>query len=180
MKTLADLKRDAASGRLSLELHFRYGKTGDGIPENMRGVRKVWGVNTVALILRNADGTESELHFDRAKLIAYDGKTLTVFAPGHRDPTEEERAVQNGARRIMEENPEASYWKLKQYYLNSACPWMRPYGDTIRGKQYLAGEDKVLDKSVRGDPILQYVVHIAVEAENDEMGDCKEGVEDAA
>lgn len=41
MKTLADLKRDAASGKLSLELIERFGQSGDDIKSTMRGIRKV-------------------------------------------------------------------------------------------------------------------------------------------
>lgn len=33
MKTLADFKRDAASGKIKLEMVERYGKTGEEIPE---------------------------------------------------------------------------------------------------------------------------------------------------
>ena len=41
MKTLADFKRDAASGKIKLELVKRYGKTGEEIPERIRGIRIV-------------------------------------------------------------------------------------------------------------------------------------------
>lgn len=41
MKTLADLKRDATSGKIKFELIERYGKMGDEIPERCRGVRTV-------------------------------------------------------------------------------------------------------------------------------------------
>ena len=43
MKTLADLKRDAGSGKLSLELIERFGKTGNEIKSTMIGIRKVVG-----------------------------------------------------------------------------------------------------------------------------------------
>ena len=164
MKTLTDLKRDAGSGRLSLELYAWHGKTGDGIPERIRGIRKVSSVNTVCLKLLSADGTESELRFVRAKLLDYDDKSLIIFAPAHREPTEEERAVQAGAEKIMEESPHDWFWKVKDYYRKSPCPWMAPYGEKmIKGKRYLAHEDKVLDYAVRGDAILRYIVHMKLE-----------------
>ena len=75
---LADLKRDAASGKIKLELVERYGKTGEEIPERIRGIRTVSKINTVAIFLANADGVESELRFDSAKLVEYDGKSLTI------------------------------------------------------------------------------------------------------
>lgn len=41
MKTLADFKRDAASGKIKLEMVERYGKTGEEIPERYRGIRTI-------------------------------------------------------------------------------------------------------------------------------------------
>ena len=92
MKTLADLKRDAASGRMCLEFIERYGLTGDQIKSTMRGVRKVLGCNSVAISLLNNDGNISELRFGSAKLIEYDDETLTFYAAAHRELTEEEQA----------------------------------------------------------------------------------------
>lgn len=166
MKTLADLKRDAKSGKIRLELIERFGKTGDEIPERLRGIREVAGVNTVAINLRNGRGEESELRFGRASLIAYDGETLTVYNPGFRDVTDEERAVLTGAEKFKSdyerEHPQQdSYWKVRGYYADSPCPWMRPYGDEKQGKKYDARQDKVFDRSVRGDAILRYRVHAA-------------------
>ncbi len=48
--TLADLKRDAKSGRLRLEFVERYGKE---IPEHLQGIREVIGANSVCIKLRN-------------------------------------------------------------------------------------------------------------------------------
>lgn len=59
--TLAELKRNANSGKMKLELIERYGETGDDIIERLRGIRKVLRANTVGLILENLDGAESEL-----------------------------------------------------------------------------------------------------------------------
>ena len=39
--SLSSLKRDAASGKISLELVVRFGKTDEEIPEKMRGIRKI-------------------------------------------------------------------------------------------------------------------------------------------
>lgn len=46
MRTLADLKREAASGKIRFEMVERYGKTGDAIPKRCRGIRTVEKVNT--------------------------------------------------------------------------------------------------------------------------------------
>ena len=165
MKTLADLKRDARSGKIRFELIEHFGKTGEAIPERVRGIRDVASVNTVAISLRNARGDESELRFGRAALFAYDGNTLTVYRPGYRALTEQERAVIEGEAAIREEYQrkyplDDPYWAVKRYYRESPCPWM--YGfETIRGKRYQRGEDRVLDNAVRGDAILKYRVHAA-------------------
>ena len=76
--TLAQFKRDAASGKIKLELVERFGKTCDEIPERCRGVRTVQKVNTVGITLVTAEGLTSELRFESAKLFEYDGKSLII------------------------------------------------------------------------------------------------------
>ena len=93
MKTLADLKRDAGSGKLSLELIERFGQTGNEIKSTMIGIRKVVGCNTVSLSLLNNDGNISELRFGSAKLIEYGDDTLTLYLAAHRELTEEEQKI---------------------------------------------------------------------------------------
>ena len=164
MKTLAELKRDAASGKLKLELVERFGKTGESIPERLRGIRSAVGVNTVAIKLQNGNGEVSELRLPRSSLVSYDGKTLTVYQPGFRAVTDGEREVLRGAetakasyeRQYPGSDP---YYKLVRYYAESPCPWMRPYGDEKQGKRYDAQKDKVLDRSVKGEVALRYLVH---------------------
>ena len=82
MATLAQLKRDADSGRMSVMLLWRFGKTGNDIPREMRGVRKVFRANSVGLVLE-FNGKESTLYTDSAKLVEYDGKTLTFYRAGY-------------------------------------------------------------------------------------------------
>lgn len=60
MKTLAELRRDARTGKMSMEMLEWYGKTGEDIKANLRGIRKVEGANSVALLLRNNEGNISE------------------------------------------------------------------------------------------------------------------------
>ena len=87
-----------------------------------------------------------------------------MYAPAHREPTEDERTAQAVAAKIQKENPQDWYWRVKDYYRKSLYPWMIPYGEkAIKGKRYLAHEDKVLDHSVRGDVILRYIVHMKLE-----------------
>lgn len=159
---LADLKRDAASGKIKLELVERYGKTGEEIPERIRGIRTVSKINTVAIFLANADGVESELRFDSAKLVEYDGKSLTIYERGERDLTEQEQKILADWQKIendyYQKNPHGdAYWKKKDYFKNCPCPWLAGY-ETVRGKYYKYN-GKVLDNQVRGNAILKYNVY---------------------
>lgn len=159
---LADLKRDAASGKIKLELVERYGKTGEEIPERIRGIRTVSRINTVAIFLANDDGVESELRFVSAKLVEYDGKSLTIYERGERDLTEQEQKILADWQKIEDDyyqrNPHGdAYWKKKDYFKNCPCPWLAGY-ETVRGKYYNYN-GKVLDNQVRGNAILKYNVY---------------------
>ena len=70
----------------------RYGKTGEAIPERLRGIREVSEVNTVGIKLVNQSGAISELSIPRASLINYDGDYLKVYSPGLREPTDAEKS----------------------------------------------------------------------------------------
>lgn len=162
MKTLADFKRDAASGKIKLELVERFGKTDNEIPERCRGIRSIQKVNTVGITLETSDGLISELDFPAAKLIEYDGKTLTIYERGERDLTEQEREILADWQKIEEDyykkNPYGeAYWKKKDYFKNCPCPWLNGY-ETTKGKYYNYN-GKILDNQIRGKAILKYKVH---------------------
>lgn len=160
--TLAQFKRDAASGKIKLELVERYGKTGEEIPERIRGIRTVSRINTVAIFLANEDGVESELRFDSAKLVEYDGKSLTIYERGERDLTEQEQKILADWQKIEDDyykqNPYGnSYWKKKDYFKKCPCPWLNGY-ETVKGKYYNYN-GKILDNQIRGKAILKYNVY---------------------
>lgn len=162
MKTLADFKRDAAKGKIKLEMVERYGKSGDDIPERCRGIRTVQKVNSVGIMLATADGLLSELQFPAAKLIEYDGKTLTIYEKGERDLTEQEQKILDEWKKIendyYEKNPYGeSYWKKKEYFKNCPCPWLAGF-ESVRGKYYNYN-GKILDNQIRGNAILKYNVY---------------------
>ena len=162
MKTLAQFKRDAADGKIKLEMFERYGETGESIPERCRGIRTVQKVNTVGIMLVTADGLTSELRFDSAKLVEYDGKSLTIYERGERDLTEQEQKILADWQKIEDEyykqNPYGNaYWKKKDYFKNCPCPWLAGF-ETVRGKYYNYN-GKVLDNQVRGKAILKYRVY---------------------
>ncbi len=165
MKTLAQLRQDAKSGRMSMEMTERYGNIGEQIPEKLRGIRRVVGSNTVALHLRNKDGKISELQIKYASLVEYDGDTLTVFEAGLRDLTDEEKTILSEWKGIEDEhiklNPFGdTYWKRKNYFAQCPCPWLDG-GDSVRGKrlEFVCETPKIRDNSIKGAAILKYRVY---------------------
>ena len=169
MKTLADLKRDAQSGKLSLELIERFGQTGNEIKSTMTGVRKVVGCNSVSLSLLNHDGNISELRFGSAKLIEYGEDTLTFYLAAHRELTSEEEKILAEWKQIedkcMARNPFCeTYWKRKDYFAKCSCPWLDG-SETKCGKklEFVNGKPMVRDNSIKGEAVLKYKVHFAKE-----------------
>lgn len=166
MKTLAQLKRDAASGNMKLTLIERFGGTDEQhIPERMKGARSVVGVNTVALKMLNNDGKESELRFGAASLIEYDDDRLTIYNAGFRDLTDQEKEILNDEKRkeqeYKERNPYSdTYWMRKQFFANCPCPWLAGY-ETVKGCRYDICRNVVQDKAIKGDAILKYAVAMA-------------------
>ena len=168
MKTLADLKRDAGSGNMSLELIERFGQSGEEIKSTMRGIRRVIGCNSVAISLLNHDGNISELRYGCAKLIEYDdeAQTLTLYAAGHRELTAEEQTLLDEWKAIedkyVKENPFSdTYWKHKHFFVSSTCPWLNGY-ETVRGKylEFVDGKSMIRDNSIKGKAVLKYKVHM--------------------
>ena len=160
--TLAQFKRDATSGKIKLEMVERYGKTGEEIPERLRGVRTVQKVNTVGITLVTAEGLTSELRFESAKLFEYDGKSLTIYERGERDLTEQEQKILADWQKIEDDyykqNPYGdAYWKKKDYFKKCPCPWLNGY-ETVKGKYYNYN-GKILDNQIRGKAILKYRVY---------------------
>lgn len=94
MATLAQLKRDASSGRMSVMLLWRFGKTRNDIPREMRGVRKVFRFNSVGLVLE-LKGKESTLYTNSAKLVEYDGKTPKFCCAGATTSFAKRRALRD-------------------------------------------------------------------------------------
>jgi len=162
MKTLADLKRDANTGKMYMLMIERFGST--DIIDRLKGVRPVLRSNTVAITLRNQDGQESEMRFENAALTEYTGDTLTIYNPGERDLTPEEQTTLDKAKaeqkRYEAENPYSeSYWHMKSFY--KSCPF--PYlagNETIKGKKYQYN-GKIRDNKIKGDAILKYKIVFA-------------------
>ena len=161
--SVAQLMRDARSGKMSLEMTYRYG---NDIPESMQGKRRVCGVNTVALFLETPafNTGQSELRITKAGLTEYDGSTLKLYEPGYRDPTPEERAELEACQKQVDHAIDADpfgssgYWAKVAFFHKSAMPWLR--GDKEhQGMKYIPWKDQVMDSHIRGNRILEYNVY---------------------
>lgn len=164
MKTLAELKRNANTGSMVLEMTERYGNT--DLPERLRGRRKVTGANTVALKLRNADGAESEMRFGSASLIEYTDNALIIYNAGYRELTDEEMEELNRAKeereRYQKEYPYCdSFWHMKAFWKASKYPWLYDCGELKQGKmlRHTKDGDRIQDNAIKGDAILKYNVY---------------------
>jgi len=167
-KTLADLKREAKSGTLNLELVEWFGKTGEDIPERLRGIRQVKGRSN-SIILINAKGEKSYLEFSYSNLIDYTPETLTLYNFGIRELTEEEQAEYQRGREEQERYDKAnpyseSYWYMKDWWNNCKFPYLSGDSDFIHGKRltWQDGKPMIYDKTIRGRKNLVYKVHYAI------------------
>lgn len=153
--TLAELKREAASGKIAFELTEWHGKTGEDIPERLRGIRTVSKTNTVGITLRNDRQSDSELRLESAVLTEYDGETLTIYAPHRRDMTDIETAVLDKFYQIAREDG----WYQARRYLTST-PFI--YLDYDYGKDYNGMHRSgltIINRKQRGDAVLRYTIH---------------------
>jgi hypothetical protein len=175
--SLAQLRRDATSGRMSVEMKVRCGEpVDDSTPARLLGKRKVVGANTVALKIEIPNGRTSELRLGRASLVEYDGETLETFYPGYRKMTDVEARVMSEWKAI-EETPE--YRERLKYDLltdGSGTFWKKRSFFQTRGMDHLLGyEEKrglkldsnrmakgiaecVRDASVKGELMMRYAV----------------------
>lgn len=177
--SLARLRNDARSGKMTLEMLVRLGEpsTDENTPERLKGIRKVVGANTVAVKLLTADGSrESELRIERASLTEYDGETLSTFYPGRREMTPEEKKVMLEWKAV-EDDPEyqerlkwdcltdgsSCWWKKKSFFEKAGMTYLLGY-EKVRGmkldsRAYYEGEEKcVVDDSVKGPLMMKYKV----------------------
>lgn len=169
MKTLADLKRDAKAGNIEGELVFRMGST--DIIERLRGRRKIIDANSVGITFLNNDGKKSELRIERAALLEYAGDKLTVFNPGYRELSDEEKAVMtaweaiNNTPQYQEQSRidalsdgSSTYYQKKSFFEKRGKLYLMGY-DEQAGLKYDHNTGKVRDKSIRGDIQMQYNIY---------------------
>ena len=163
--TLAQFKRDAATGKMGLELVERYGKK-----TNDFYICPVVEVRTKSIKLKKKDGTMSILDLDYASLVEYDGENLKVYSIGLRELNDLEKSVMEGWKKITDTDEykeqayrdavtdgSSTYYKDKYYFLNSPCPYL--YIDEHKGRKYDYNTGKLYDPKVKGDCMLVYKVY---------------------
>ena len=82
-KSVAQLKRDANSGNLSLVLISRFGDS--NIKPELSGTRKVLKANSTSVIISKDGGRCSYLDLPRASLVEYRDDCLTIYEPALRN-----------------------------------------------------------------------------------------------
>lgn len=169
-KSLAQLKRDAKSGTLVMEMVERFGKTGEDIPPRLRGPRPLVDANSVAIMFRCRDGQISEYHIPRASLVDYDDDFLTVYRFGHRPMTEAEAAALEEWKQVQQSeryqqlsysdamtDGSSTYWWWKSFWKEKGMPYMACYSvEDGNGRYYDAGINEVWDLNVRGEVEIRY------------------------
>ena len=111
-------------------------------PQNLRprAIRKIQ-TNAVYLEGEENRGQGSYLEIPQASLMEYDGLTLNIYDYGIREMTAEE---------------------MKDWFKKCSTPWVDCCTEWIKGKKRGQGDnyDKILDKSIKGNLVLQYEVKV--------------------
>lgn len=158
MKTIAQLKRDANSGKMYLELTARYGQQP---PEKMQGQRHVTRANTKAIFL-DTNGKESELLLPSASLVEYTDDKLIIYTAGERELTESEKAFLEKAKRESYEYTGGDvymndFWHIQKFFKDNGFSYLLGY-EKSNGKRLNTCTQKIEDDSIKGEPILSYKV----------------------
>ena len=137
-------------------------------PQNLRprAIRKIQ-TNAVYLEGEENRGQGSYLEIPQASLMEYDGLTLNIYDYGIREMTAEEKRNCELAlaerERYEKENPYSeSFWHMKDWFKKCSTPWIDCCTEWIKGKKRGQGDnyDKILDKSIKGNLVLQYEVRM--------------------
>lgn len=168
--TLAQLKRDAKAGNKYAEMIYRFGKP---LPERLQGRRLMVDANSVAIFFLNKNGEKSELRI-RSSLIEYTGDSLSVYAPGYREMTAEEKAVMKEWEKITASEDfrkqsdidaltdgSCTYWQRKRFFKERNMEHLLG-GERVKGmvlslSRYGKNEPEcILDEKVKGDLEIEY------------------------
>ena len=169
MKTLADLKRDAKSGKISGEMIIRNGS--NNIPETLQGMRKIVDANTVGITFLNKDGKKSELPIKCASLVEYTDELLTVYQAGKRDLNTEEQRIMDEWKAVTDteayknqsnidalSDGSTTYYQQKRFFENKGFDYLLGFEES-KGKKYDFNTRKIRDNSIKGEVSLQYRIY---------------------
>lgn len=161
--TLAQFKRDAATGKLGLELLERYGNKVD-----KHEICSIIKVKAKGVVLQRGN-QESDLDLNFASLIDYDGEYLKIYSLGKRLLNDVEMMVMNqwsliSSTKEFRERAEydalsdgsSTYYQQKYFFDKSLCPYL--FTDTP-SLYYKPSENVVYDAKIKGECILKYKVH---------------------
>ena len=149
----------------------RRGTPPETIPADYSVVRYAVKVQSNSFAL-NEDKTAtkgSRLDWPKASLMEYDGKTLTIYKPGRRDLTPEEKAIIDGEPKDdkqdeidMLSDGSTMFYRRKSYYQNSGHFYL--FGTERTGGKRLTHDQnrnpKIEEDAIRGDISLVYEVVI--------------------
>lgn len=156
-KTLEDLKRSIKVGTRLKMVYNKYKKI---TKENE--IREVTKIQTNGFWLG-----ESFFGYPPASLLDFDGKRITIYEPGIRDLTEEERNVINNLPSRRKENKEIfeidmmtdgnrAYWMDRAYTKKVGAEWFWGWS---KGKRFTYNDGgKMVDKKIKGDKEREYII----------------------
>lgn len=177
--SLAQLKRDAKTGKIEAEFEIRCGEkcTSENLIPLLQGKRKMVDSNSVAIFFLNAEGKKSELQLPKASLVEYTDDRLTLYYPGYRKPnTEEQKALDewNKIRETKEFKDQleidcltdgsSTYYREKWFFEDRNLNYLRGL-DEERGlkldfnRKNSGCEDFIRDANIRGEVDMQYKLY---------------------
>lgn len=164
-KSLAQLKRDAKTGKYKYKMIYRYGQE---IPERLQGIRTLVDSNSVSISFLNLNGEKSELNIRSAKLIDYTDDSIVVYGIGKRDLNDVEKKVMDEWEQIcqtpeyqkqsevdMYTDSSSTYWKKKFFFTNKKMEHLLGF-ELVNGKKYDFVSKQVFDCSCRGKKEIEY------------------------
>jgi hypothetical protein len=173
MKTIAELKRIANTGNYQAKMMYRYG---EDIPERLQGWRKIVGSNTVAIFLLTSDNKKSELDIKRASLVEYTGSLLNICEAGERELNDSERKLMDDWETVVKTKEyqlqlerdlltdgSSSFWEKKSFF--KGHEYMLGH-EFVLGKKYNRNTKKMIDMSVKGKLLIQYMIKEIKQNEN--------------
>lgn len=183
MKTVAQLKRDANSGRMEVKCVIRCGQpvmeTHNG--DRFANWRKVDKANTVDLIIEG-----SHLSIPKASLLEYTEDRIKIYSPGYRDYNEtEKKAVEEWNKIASTEEYKkqveydvltdgtTSYYKEKYFFEDKKLGYLLGFeyqrGCKLDWNKRASGEPCIIDERIKGNLYMEYEVRFSDESVTTEI-----------